>query len=134
VIDPHYLENDFDTQVLVEAVKYARTIVAQPPLSSAIVAQYFPPATSQTDAQIETFVRESVSPLFHPIGTASMGPETVAGAAWGGVVNSDLKVYGTTNLRVVDASVIPLLIAAHTQEAVYGIAETAAGLIKTEYA
>jgi choline dehydrogenase-like flavoprotein len=40
-----------------------------------------------------------------------------------GVVNSDLKVYGTTNVRVVDASIIPLHIAANIQATVYAIAE-----------
>jgi choline dehydrogenase-like flavoprotein len=40
-----------------------------------------------------------------------------------GVVDDNLKVYGTHNLRVVDASIIPLEIAAHTQATVYGIAE-----------
>ena len=39
------------------------------------------------------------------------------------VVGGDLKVHGTTNLRVVDASVLPVAIAAHTQATVYAIAE-----------
>jgi choline dehydrogenase-like flavoprotein len=47
----------------------------------------------------------------------------------GGVVDSKLKVYGTSNLRVVDASIMPALISAHLQTAVYGIAEMAANII-----
>ena len=39
------------------------------------------------------------------------------------MVDSSLRVYGTTNVRVVDASVFPILIAAHTQATVYAIVE-----------
>ena len=42
---------------------------------------------------------------------------------WLGVVDASLKVYGTKNLRVVDASMFPFLIAAHTQATVYAVAE-----------
>lgn len=54
----------------------------------------------------------------HPIGTCSMLPREL-----GGVVGSDLRVYGTERLRVVDASVMPLLPGAYTQQSTYAIAE-----------
>ncbi|KAI9628029.1 hypothetical protein KEM48_011879 [Puccinia striiformis f. sp. tritici PST-130] len=61
---------------------------------------------------------------YHPIGTSSMMPQNQAG-----VVDPQLKVYGTQNLRVVDASVIPIHIGAHPAMTVYAIAEKAAEMI-----
>ena len=46
-----------------------------------------------------------------------------------GVVDARLKVYGTTNVRVVDASIIPMQISAHLSAPLYGIAEKAAAMI-----
>ena len=54
----------------------------------------------------------------HPAGTAALGPR-----ALGGVVGADLKVYGTTNLRIADASIMPTIIGANLQQTVYAIGE-----------
>lgn len=51
----------------------------------------------------------------------------------GGVVNPKLKVYGVDNLRIVDASAIPLISTANLQSTVYAFAEKAADLIKQDY-
>jgi len=65
--------------------------------------------------------------MFHPVGTAPLAPKEI-----GGVVDPSLKVYGTKNLRVVDASVIPLQIGVPPMATVYAIAERAADIIKAQ--
>ena len=55
---------------------------------------------------------------FHPCGTAAMAPKRL-----GGVVDPQLKVYGTSNVRVIDASIFPMTIGATIQATVYAVAE-----------
>jgi choline dehydrogenase-like flavoprotein len=77
-----------------------------------------------TDAEWKDFVLNTTLTIYHPVGTCAMLPKKD-----GGVVDPKLVVYGTRNLRVVDASIMPVLISAHLQTAVYGIAEMAADII-----
>lgn len=65
---------------------------------------------------------------FHPVGTASMLPRNR-----GGVVSPELKVYGTKNVRVVDASVLPFQLCGHLTSTLYAVAEKAADMIKKQY-
>ncbi|KAK7530360.1 alcohol oxidase [Phyllosticta citribraziliensis] len=123
-IDPRYLEHPYDAAALREAAKYLRRVAATPPLNTFVEAEYEPGLEVQTDEQWDEYVRQAVSTLFHPTGTCAMMDRAI-----GGVVDGRLRVHGTANLRVVDASVIPVQISAHIQTAVYGIAERAARLV-----
>ena len=51
----------------------------------------------------------------------------------GGVVDADLKVYGTENVRGIDASSIPFQVCGHLTSTVYAVAEKAADIIKKKY-
>jgi choline dehydrogenase-like flavoprotein len=123
-IDPQYLSNEYDVQAAIEAVKYCRKIATSGPLSSAWVTEYEPGTAVQTDDDWRQYVLNTTLSIYHPVGTCAMLPQKN-----GGVVSPQLIVYGTTNLRVVDASIIPVLPSAHIQTAVYGIAERAARFI-----
>ncbi|KAH8896811.1 GMC oxidoreductase [Thozetella sp. PMI_491] len=128
IIDPKYLSNEADVQAMVEATKFCRRIAQAAPLQSVWVSEYEPGVDAvSTDAQWRDYVLNSTLSIFHPIGTAVMLPRED-----GGVVDPTLRVYGTSNLRVVDASVFPVQISAHIQTAIYGIAERAAEAIITE--
>lgn len=121
-IDPRYLEHPSDAAALREAAKYLCRIASTPPLSAFVEAEYEPGLEVQTDEQWDAYVRQAGSTLFHPTGTGAMMDRAI-----GGVVDGRLRVHGTANLRVIDASVIPVHISAHIQTAVYGTVERAGG-------
>ncbi|CAE6478199.1 unnamed protein product [Rhizoctonia solani] len=123
-IDPNYLSKTIDQQILVESVKFADKIAKADPLAPMLVTRQDPSPDMKSDEDITKWVKDNIRTLHHPIGTAAMAPKSL-----GGVVDEKLKVYGTTNLRVVDASVVPIHIATHLQRTIYGIAEKAADII-----
>ncbi|KAI0362375.1 alcohol oxidase [Trametes cingulata] len=119
VIDPRYISNSVDFLSMLEGVKFIQSLVASPPLADFVAGPHQPPANSSEGPGLIAFVRAFTGPFFHPAGTAPMVPRSL-----GGVVDpNSLKVYGTSNLRVVDASIVPLQVASHLQTAVYAIAE-----------
>lgn len=124
IIDPNYLSVPFDVKVATAATAYLRTIAATPQYAAIVGTEVVPGQGADLQKYTTT---TGYTTEFHPIGTASMLPRDQ-----GGVVDSSLKVYGTANVRVVDASIMPLHIAAHTQATVYGIAERAADLILSD--
>ncbi|KAJ4003853.1 hypothetical protein NW752_011981 [Fusarium irregulare] len=125
VINPNYLSNAHDIEAVTQAVKYNRKIATTEPMRSIWENEYEPGMDDvKTDAQLKEYALRTTLSIFHPSGTCAMLPKKD-----GGVVDAKLKVYGTENLRVVDASIMPLLISAHIQTAVYGIAERAAEFI-----
>jgi len=126
-IDPHYFEDEFDLDVFVEIVKFIKRLPQFEPLKSIIAKEVSPGPECKTNEELKSFVKDHLSTTFHTAGTLSMLPRSQ-----NGVVDPELVVYGTENIRVVDLSVIPLHIAAHTQAAAYAIAEQAADIIKSK--
>ncbi|KAH9033854.1 GMC oxidoreductase [Lactarius hengduanensis] len=123
--DPHYFEDEFDLQNMVEVVKFTRRLAKTSPLSDIIAREHNPGPEVQTDEEIVAWVKQFTLSIAHTSGTCSMLPRDK-----GGVVDPRLKVYGTHNLRVVDLSVLPLHIGAPTQTYVYALAEQASDIIK----
>ncbi|KAK4701635.1 hypothetical protein P7C70_g4599, partial [Phenoliferia sp. Uapishka_3] len=127
-IDPAYLESEYDVLVQAACVRAARALFNTSTLASFIGVEVVPGLSllplDSTVAKTEEFVRASYAPVYHPVGTVAMMPKEM-----GGSVGPDLKIHGSLNVRVVDASVIPFQLSAHLSSTVYGIAEKAASMI-----
>lgn len=127
-IDPHVFENRFDLDTMVELVKFCRRLAQTPPLKGegeGRLKEIHPGPDCQDDADIAEWIRNNVTTTFHTASSCSMLPKEL-----NGVVDPQLKVWGTHNIRVADLSVIPLHVGSHTQSVAYALAEQAADIIK----
>ena len=106
LIDPAFLSSEFDIFALKELIAASKRFFAAPAWKDYVVAPAGAFANTTTDEETEEFIIETVTPAFHPVGTASMS----AKSANFGVVNPDLKLKGAAGLRVVDASVMVSLV------------------------
>jgi choline dehydrogenase len=104
VIRPNYLSDERDLAELVEAARLLRKIAAADPLAPLIKREVKPGPSTVTDADLIQDIRARSGSVFHPCGTCGMGrdPET-------SVVDARLRVHGLEGLRVVDASIFPLI-------------------------
>ncbi|KAJ7226727.1 pyranose dehydrogenase [Mycena pura] len=128
VIDIGLLENDFDIFAMREALKRAQQFFGAPVWRDAIIGPTQDLENITTDA-LDEIIRNATIPSLHLVGSAAMS----ARDATHGVVNPDLLVKGIRGLRVIDASVLPLIPSAHTQAATYVVAERGADLIKQRW-
>lgn len=126
-VDFQALTHPFDIKIAIEGVKMARRLISAPSLAPLQPVETAPGANVTTDEQIEDAIRSSLyrPSNAHPCCTAAMMPLEL-----GGVVDPQLRVYGVQSLRIVDASILPLIPSAHTQETMYAVAEKAADIIK----
>ncbi|KAJ4000446.1 alcohol oxidase [Lentinula boryana] len=119
-IDAGWLIADFDLLVVLQTLKFAMRIATVEPLVSMIDSLVLPPPNSIGLYELTCSINFFLQSASHPMGTVAMAPRDL-----GGVVDSSLTVYGTTNLRVCDASIIPNGIGTHLQSTIYAIGEKA---------
>ncbi|KZV86724.1 alcohol oxidase [Exidia glandulosa HHB12029] len=124
-VDPAYWSHPLDVAAHVKSVQLARKFLTTPPMNTIYGGEFEPGLDKKTDADVEAWLRSVAASDFHPMGSNVMLPKEL-----GGVVDTQLRVYGTRNVRVVDASIFPLPISAHPQASVYAVAEKAADMIK----
>jgi len=119
------LSDDEDLAALVAGVRLSREIAAAGPFAEALGRELFPGAEADTDEAIAADVRRRAELLYHPVGTCRIGVGPDA------VVSPTLQVHGLERLRVVDASVMPLIPGGNTNAPTIMIAEKAADLIRS---
>ncbi|KZM28149.1 uncharacterized protein EKO05_0005836 [Ascochyta rabiei] len=128
IIQFNTFQNPADRTMIVEAIRWLRRHWKSPVLARFSPVELTPGAAAQTDDEIihALLENDALHPTWaHQSGTCSMLPEK-----YGGCVGSDLRVYGTKSLSIIDASIIPLIPATHLQATMYAVAEKAADLIK----
>jgi choline dehydrogenase len=122
-IEPRYLSAPRDLEVLLEAIRISREIIAAAPFARYRGRELFPGEGLETRAELEAIVRRKAETIYHPAGSCRMGGDSTA------VVDSELRVQAVQRLRVVDASIMPRLIGGNTNAPVLMIAEKAAQMI-----
>ncbi|KAF4626283.1 hypothetical protein G7Y89_g11875 [Cudoniella acicularis] len=127
LIDPRYCSNPLDCQILVEALLFNNQLVNTSSMRQLGPVPYYPFLQDATPESLMPAINSGIRTGFHGTGSTSMLPLEL-----GGVVDPHLRVYGTKNLRIVDAGIIPLVPAAHLQAPVYAVAEKAADIIKAD--
>ena len=122
-IEPRYLSHADDRDGIVRTLRILRRVSAQPALARFIVREVRPGADVASDDELLDYARSTGQTCWHPAGTCAMGVQPNS------VVDPQLRVRGTAGLRVVDASVMPLLVSSNTNVPTIAIAEKAADLI-----
>lgn len=124
VLRPNYLSAPSDMHLMLESAKLGRKIAETPPFRNLIEEEIWPGARIQSEEEMMAYIRAVGSTVYHPCGTNRMGADERS------VVDTNLKVRGVEGLRVVDASVFPLVPSSNIHPAVLMLAEKAADMVK----
>lgn len=135
LIQANYFSEKYDVRTTINAIRFVKQLentnsfkrigakLVKIPLRKCDIFKY------NSDEYWECFMRHFSFTIYHYCGTAKMGPSTDPKA----VVDATLKVHGIKRLRVVDASVIPVMVSGHTNAPTIMIAEKAADMIKNAW-
>lgn len=116
-IEANYLSHPDDMGVLLNGLKIARRVLEAPSMKRHIKAELLPGPAAQTDDALIADIRTRAETIYHPVGSCRMGKDASS------VVDPEARVRGVEGLRVVDASIMPSIIAGNTNAPTMMIAE-----------
>jgi len=121
VLDPNWLVDPTDQEIAVQSFRRSREIWNQLASNNVTVgtAEYLPGLNVTSYDDILAYIQASLMTIYHAASTCKMGSPNHSMA----VLDSQARVYGTQNLRVVDASSFPFLPPGHPQSSIYALAE-----------
>ena len=122
-IAPDYLSTPADRQVAADAIRLTRRIVGAPAMQPYEPEEMLPGAALQSEEELVRGAGDIGTTIFHPVGTCKMGSDPQA------VVSDRLKVHGLDNLRVIDASIMPVITSGNTNSPTIMIAEKGAAMM-----
>lgn len=125
-IQPNYLTDETDQHITVTGMRLIREIFSRPEFSEYFDAETLPGPDATTDEDLLDYARRNGNTGYHLVGTCRMGPAEDSRS----VVDDELRVHGVQGLRVVDASIMPMLPSANTYASTLAIAEKAADMIR----
>ncbi|KAI1213337.1 putative GMC oxidoreductase [Annulohypoxylon truncatum] len=128
-INLNFFKDDLDILAVREGIRWVDDVLMNGEGMRDMIHEDYPwPMPRTSDAAMDKLILERSQTGFHPCGTTRMSKNVGEG-----VVDGKLKVFGVDKLRVIDASVIPVIPDCRIQNAVYAVAEKGADLIKAEY-
>ncbi|KAM3531743.1 hypothetical protein MY4038_004321 [Beauveria bassiana] len=126
IITPRFLTDAFDQAVGVAVARRIRNLFSNKAFHGVVenAYQYPPLDLNATDSEYLHWFKDTAAGASHWVGSTAMLPR-----ALGGVVDSRLRVYGTSNMHVVDAGILPFQLTSHTMSTLYAVAQRAAQII-----
>ncbi|RTM08836.1 MAG: alanine-phosphoribitol ligase [Hyphomicrobiales bacterium] len=124
LIDPNYMSDPYDRGKAILSVRTIRKVLAQSAIADLIESERLPGLAAQSDEQIMAYIRQYACCDYHPVGTCRMGSDEDA------VVDAELRVRGVERLRVIDSSIMPVLVSGNTNGPTMMIGEKGAEMVK----
>jgi choline dehydrogenase len=122
----NYLKTEQDRADMRAGARLVREIIEQPAMAAFKGEELVPGAAAQSDEALDAWARQVTETGYHASGTCKMGPASDLEA----VVDTQLRVHGLANLRVVDTSIMPVIVSGNTNAPTVMIAEKASDLIR----